>query len=109
MRGLNELPSQAQIKTQQHQSTVRCVASSAMCEPRLFKCPHCAADYHLYKLEIVAPLETTIGCLICDQAMPSCEGRYIFKYFLVRAPRQPRTRARYIPAASFVNVESAAG
>ena len=27
----------------------------------------------------------------------------------LRSPRQPRTRARYIPAASFVNVEPTAG
>jgi len=69
-----------------------------MSEPRVFKCPHCAADYHVYKLEIDNPFDKAIGCLICDEPMPSCEGRYIFKYFLVRGPKPPRTRARHIPS-----------
>jgi hypothetical protein len=35
--------------------------------------------------------------LICDEPMPSCEGEYIFKYFLVRTQRRSRTRARSVP------------
>jgi hypothetical protein len=54
-----------------------------MPEPSLFKCPQCSADYHVYKLEVDARLEGAIDCLICDQPMPCCEGRYILKYFLV--------------------------
>jgi hypothetical protein len=53
-------------------------------EPRLFKCSHCAADYHVYTLKVDNPPDTAIGCLVCDQPMPSCEGRYILKYFLVQ-------------------------
>jgi hypothetical protein len=67
-----------------------------MTEPSAFKCPHCGADYHVFKLKVDAPLEAPLGCLICDERMPSCESQFILKYFLVSAPRRPRTRARYV-------------
>ena len=58
-----------------------------MPEPLLFRCRHCAADYRIFKVEVDTPaVETVIGCLICDRPMPSGEGCYIFKYFLVDGP-----------------------
>jgi hypothetical protein len=73
-----------------------------MSEQAVFKCPHCSARYDVFKVQadnaVVA--DGTIGSLICDGLMPAREGPYILKYFLVGAPRPPRTRARGVRPAS---------
>jgi hypothetical protein len=65
-----------------------------MLKPPLFKCPHCAADYHVVEIEAEPSVDVAISCLICDQPLPSRDGKYALKYFLVAGPGRPRTARR---------------
>ena len=65
-----------------------------MLKPPLFKCPHCAAGYHVVEIEVEPSVDVAISCLICDQPLPSREDRHIFKYFLIAGPGRPRILRR---------------
>jgi predicted Zn finger-like uncharacterized protein len=68
-----------------------------------FTCPNCQAHYYVVKVE--AGLETidrALRCRSCGEPLPSREGRYVLKYFMVRGSGQtPRCRTR----PSFGSVE----
>ena len=55
---------------------------------QLFKCPHCTTRYHVVQVEADPSTEVEIDCLVCDQPLPSRDGRFILKYFLLDGPRR---------------------
>ena len=60
-----------------------------MPKPRLFKCSHCAARYHLVEIEVDPSVDVAISCLICDRPLPSRDGQYALKYLLAGGQGQP--------------------
>jgi hypothetical protein len=60
-------------------------AHSASASKPFFKCPHCSALYHIIKVE--AGLESDdrqITCGTCGGPLRAREGKFVFKYFLLR-------------------------
>jgi hypothetical protein len=54
---------------------------------RSFVCPNCDALCELVKVE--AGLETVdraVACRSCDAPLPSREGKFVLKYFLLNSP-----------------------
>jgi hypothetical protein len=49
-----------------------------------FRCPHCAASYHLVHVEAEdAASDGEVACLRCRGPLPGREGRFIRKYLFV--------------------------
>jgi predicted Zn finger-like uncharacterized protein len=49
-----------------------------------FRCPHCAASYHLVHVEAGgATGDSEVACLRCHGPLPCREGRFIRKYLFV--------------------------
>jgi len=61
----------------------------------LFQCANCDALYQVVTAEVgPETVDRDIICRACGTRMPSCEGKFVLKYFLVRKGRmQQRRRA----------------
>lgn len=59
-----------------------------------FNCPQCGARYTLIRVEMSPAPEDVVECLNCGAALPSHEGRFALKYFLVGAFAGPRPKKR---------------
>jgi len=61
----------------------------------LFQCANCDALYQVVRAEVgPETVDREIICRACAAPMPSREGKFVFKYFLVRRGRmQQRRRA----------------
>ncbi len=52
---------------------------------RSFNCPKCAALYQRIKVEVgQETIDREITCRACGTPLPSRDGKFIFKYFLLR-------------------------
>jgi hypothetical protein len=59
-------------------------------------CPHCEALYHVVKLEVaLETVDRQIKCMICDGSLPTGDGKFSLKYFLLRkAARRQKWQRR---------------
>ena len=56
-----------------------------------FKCPHCSALYHIIKVEAGPESDDReITCRICGGPLRAREGKFVFKYFLLRHAGRPQ-------------------
>jgi hypothetical protein len=60
-----------------------------------FTCPNCQALYHVVKMEAgPETVDRTLTCRACGVApLPSREGSFVLKYFMVRKGARMRQRA----------------
>jgi len=49
-----------------------------------FKCPNCEALYQVERIEAAPANDREIACRSCGGPLPSREGQFILKYFLLR-------------------------
>jgi predicted Zn finger-like uncharacterized protein len=62
-----------------------------------FKCPNCNALYHIVKVEVgPESADREITCRSCGASLQAREGKFTFKYFLLRKSgrRQKRKKTR---------------
>jgi hypothetical protein len=60
-----------------------------------FKCPHCSALYHIIKVEAGPESDDReITCRTCGGPLRPREGKFIFKYFLLRDAGRRQTWKR---------------
>jgi transcription elongation factor Elf1 len=66
-----------------------------------FTCPSCDALYHIVKVEVGLEFSVRgIACRTCGLPLHAREGKFIFKYFLLRNPHrgQKSKRTHGLPA-----------
>jgi hypothetical protein len=52
---------------------------------QLFNCPHCDALYQVVKVEAgPETVDRQLTCRSCGGPLPSSEGKFIIKYFMLR-------------------------
>jgi hypothetical protein len=60
-------------------------ASMARSRRQLFNCPHCDALYQVVKVEAgPETVDRQLTCRSCGGPLPSREGKFIIKYFMLR-------------------------
>jgi hypothetical protein len=55
-----------------------------------FTCLNCKALYQLIKVEAGA-VDRAVTCLVCGVPFPSCEGKFVIKYSLLRKATRRKT------------------
>jgi len=78
---------------------MNCAGADIMAVKTSFTCPTCNALYQMVRQE--AGPETVnreITCRVCGGPLPSCEGKFVLKYFMLRkGGRIQRWRDRASP------------
>jgi hypothetical protein len=69
--------------------------ASAFCETAFFRCENCDAFYHVVKMRAgPRARHHDLCCLKCSAAFQGHDGRFAFKYILLRQTVGPQKRRR---------------